>query len=93
MKLQTRIEGLERKVSSNRHTGPEIIFLRAAGIGGANESQPQLQSAIFVGFEREQLRAMGGETDYRFGTRAQHHLAGLKRRKDVVEHRRSEDGK
>lgn len=92
MRLQTRIEDLERKASPKGHTGPEIIFLRAARVGGVNENQPQLQCAFFVGFGREQLRALDGETDEQFGTRAEQHLADLKREKEAIEHRSNRNG-
>ena len=93
MRLINRIEGLERKAGTGSHTGPEIIFLRAAGIKGDAESKSRLQNAIFVGFEREYLHALEGETDEEFGTRAENHLAGLKREKEAIEHRSKKDGK
>lgn len=90
MRLINRIEGLERRAGTDANAGPEIIFLRAAGDG---DNQSHLQNAIFVGFEREQLQPMDGETDEEFGTRAENHLAGLKREKEAIEHRINEHGK
>lgn len=93
MRLINRIEGLERKSGPDGHSGPEIIFLRAAGINGDAESNTRLQNAIFVGFERENLSALDGETDEEFGTRAEQYLSGLKRAKEAIEHRSNKDGK
>lgn len=92
MKLINRIKGLERRTGTGDQPGPEIIFLRAAGVAGDGDNRPQLQSAIFVGFEREQLHALRGETDEEFSTRAERHFADLQREKETNEQRRNEDG-
>mgnify|MGYP000038251115 CR=1 FL=1 len=77
MSLKSRIERLEDQAGTADGEVPEIIIIRALSKAG-EDGGAYPGFASFVGFSKEELSALPGESNGAFATRAETRLAELK---------------
>lgn len=85
MTLKSRIETLERRAGVSQTSLPEIILHCGVSQDASGELVSRPGFAVFIGFPKEDLIALDGETNEQFSARAENHLAELKRAKSIIE--------
>lgn len=85
MTLKSRIATLERRAGVSHTSWPEIVVHSGVSRDASGELVSCPGFAVFIGFPKEELIALDGETNEQFSARAENHLAELKRAKSIIE--------